>query len=74
MQDDQGVSRDLELDVRGREAELTEPEALWDRLGFEPGPILPPVMDEISNGGAAEQAGFLSGCLLYTSPSPRDRG
>ncbi|MDG2316472.1 MAG: RIP metalloprotease RseP [Gammaproteobacteria bacterium] len=61
VQDDQGVSRDLELDVRGREAELTEPEALWVGLGFEPGPILPPVMDEISDGGAAEQAGFISG-------------
>ncbi len=61
VQDDQGVSRDIELDVRGREAELTEPEALWVGLGFEPGPILPPIMDEISNGGAAEQAGFLSG-------------
>tara|TARA_B100001142_G_scaffold68868_1_gene68829 strand:- start:1073 stop:2500 length:1428 start_codon:yes stop_codon:yes gene_type:complete len=61
VQDDQGVSRDLELDVRGREAELTEPEALWEGLGFEPGPILPPVMDEISDGGAAEQAGFISG-------------
>ena len=61
VQNGQGASRALELDVQGREAELTEPEALWIGLGFEPGPILPPVMDEISDGGTAEQAGFISG-------------
>ena len=61
VQDEQGISRTLELDVRGREAELTEPEALFVGLGFEFGPVLPPVMDEISDGGAAEQAGFISG-------------
>lgn len=61
VQDDRGVSRALELDVRGREAELTEPEALWTGLGFEPGPLLPPVMDEITPDGAAERAGLRSG-------------
>jgi len=56
-----GASRSLELDVRGREAELTEPEALWAGLGFEPGPLLPPVMDEITPDGSADRAGFRSG-------------
>ena len=30
--------------------------------------------DEVVAIGAAVQAGVLAGCLLYTSPSPRDRG
>ena len=29
--------------------------------------------DEVVASGAAIQAGVLKGCLLYTSPSPRDR-
>ena len=61
VQDSRGASRSLELDVRGREAELTEPEALWAGLGFEPGPLLPPVMDEITPDGSADQAGLRSG-------------
>ena len=61
VQNERGVSRSLELDVRGREAELTEPEALWTGLGFEPGPLLPPVMDEITPDGAADRAGLRSG-------------
>jgi regulator of sigma E protease len=61
VQDAAGTFRSLEIDVRGREAELTEPEALWTGLGFSPGPLLPPVMDEITPDGAADQAGLRSG-------------
>jgi len=61
VQDAGGASRSLELDVRGREAELTEPEALWSGLGFEPGPLLPPVMDEITPDGSADRSGLRSG-------------
>ena len=61
VQDAAGTFRSLEIDVRGREAELTEPEALWTGLGFSPGPLLPPVMDEITLDGAADQAGLRSG-------------
>ena len=61
VQDAGSASRSLEIDVRGREAELTEPEALWSGLGFEPGPLLPPVMDEITPDGSADQAGLRSG-------------
>lgn len=61
VQDPRGASRALEIDVRGRESELTEPEALWAGLGFEPGPLLPPVMDEITPDGAADRAGLRSG-------------
>ncbi len=61
VQSADGAPRTMELDVRGREAELTEPEALWTGLGFEPGPLLPPVTDEITPDGAADRAGFRSG-------------
>ena len=67
VQNDQNQSRFLELDVRGREAELTEPDALWEGLGFEPGPILPPVLGEISNDGAAAQAGLIAGDKIISA-------
>lgn len=58
-----GRARAVELDVRGREAELTEPESLWDGLGFTPG-ALPPVIGELTPGGPAERAGLLRGDRL----------
>ncbi len=56
-----GAVRLIELDVRGREAELTEPEALFVGLGFEPGPIRPAVLGELTPGLAAERAGLRPG-------------
>ncbi len=53
-----GSSRLVDIDVRGREAELTEPGALFDGLGFQPGPVLPASVGELTAGGAAEAAGF----------------
>jgi regulator of sigma E protease len=61
VEDESGQSRLAELDVRGREAELTEPGALFAGLGFQPGPVFPPVVGELTANGAAEQAGFASG-------------
>ncbi len=67
-----GRSRSVELDVRGREAELTEPESLWDGLGFTPG-ALPPVIGELTPGGPAERAGLLPGDrLLQAGGEPMD--
>ena len=60
-----GRVRTVELDVRGREAELTEPESLWDGLGFSPG-ALPPVIGAVTPGGPAERAGFLPGDRLLS--------
>lgn len=51
----------VEIDVRGRAAELTEPGALFDGLGFEPGPVIPARIGEITPGGAAQAAGFEPG-------------
>lgn len=56
-----GTERLVDIDVRGREAELTEPGALFTGLGFRPGPILPAAIGEITSGGAAEAAGFRPG-------------
>ena len=61
-----GQTRAVELDVRGREAELTEPEALWDGLGYSPG-LLPPVIGEVTADGPAERAGFLRGDRLLSA-------
>lgn len=67
-----GRARQVELDVRGREAELTEPESLWDGLGFIPG-ALPPVIGELTPGGPAERAGLLRGDrLLQAGGAPMD--
>jgi regulator of sigma E protease len=56
-----GTTASVRLDVRGRESELTEPEALFDRLGISPQPVRSPVAGEVVSGGAAEQAGVLVG-------------
>ena len=57
-----GDTRRVRLDVRGREAELTEPDALFKGLGLTPyTPAVPPVLGELSAGGAAERSGLLSG-------------
>jgi regulator of sigma E protease len=56
-----GVTRAVELDVRGREAELTEPEALFVGLGFEPGPVRPAILGDLTPGLAAERAGLQPG-------------
>ncbi len=67
-----GSPRMVELDVRGREAELTEPDALWDGLGFAPG-ALPPIIGTLTAGGPAERAGFLPGDrLLSAAAEPID--
>ena len=51
-----GNVKTVVLDVQGREAELTEPGALFQRLGIHPGP--PAVIDAITAGSAAASAGF----------------
>lgn len=57
--------RSIVLRSAGRESELTEPGQLFKGLGFGPwSPRLPPVIDEIAPGGAAESAGMRSGDLV----------
>lgn len=68
-----GLPRNVALDVRGREAELTEPESLWAGLGFSPG-TQPPVIGAVVADGPAERAGFRPGDrLLSAGGQPIDR-
>ena len=61
-----GQARTVELDVRGREAGLTEPGALWSGLGFAPG-ALPPVIGDVVADAPAERAGFRRGDRLVSA-------
>ena len=56
-----GATKSVELDVTGREAELTAPSALFSGLGFQPGPVMPAVIADLSPGLAAERAGLKVG-------------
>jgi regulator of sigma E protease len=54
-----GATRSLELDVRGRAQELTEPAVLFRGLGIRPGP--PAAVGSVMEGSAAERAGLEAG-------------
>ena len=47
--------------MRGREAELTEPAALYTGLGVLPGPVLPAVIDAVTPDSPAAAAGLKAG-------------
>jgi len=53
-----GNERRVELDVRGRESELTEPDALFTGLGFSPGPTMPADIARVDPDSPAERAGL----------------
>ncbi len=55
-----GNRRDVELDVRGRVNELTEPDALFDGLGIVIGPRSAPLI-ELTEDSPAERAGLRDG-------------
>lgn len=57
-------SRNLTIDVRGLEHELTEPDALFRTIGVGPLPTLPPIAGEVSLGGPADVAGIRSGDIF----------
>jgi regulator of sigma E protease len=56
-----GSSRSVDLDVRDRVNELTEPDALFDGLGIVIGPQLLPVIDTVVEGQPADRAGLRPG-------------
>ena len=56
-----GNTRNVQLDVRGREAELTEPAALYAGLGVLPGPVLPAIIDSVTPDSPAAAAGLAAG-------------
>jgi regulator of sigma E protease len=59
-----GAMRDVQLDVRGRESELTEPAVLFDGLGFRPGP--PAIAGAVESGKPADRAGLRPGDVVMT--------
>ena len=57
-----GATRDVELDVRGRAHELTEPAVLFDGLGFHLG--TPAIAGEVDEGKPAARAGLRPGDVI----------
>jgi regulator of sigma E protease len=64
VRDPDGAARDVELDVRGREQELTEPDVLFEGLGFRLGD--PALVGEIVQGRPADRAGMRPGDLILS--------
>ena len=57
-----GATRDLTLDVRGRETELTEPAVLFEGLGFRPG--APAIVGGVEKDKPADRAGIRPGDVI----------
>jgi regulator of sigma E protease len=74
LREPNGNIKSAVLDVTGREAELTEPSALFTGLGIRPGPMLPAVIGGLTAGSAAEQAGFQVGDLVLRANATPIRG
>ena len=68
--------RTLELDVRGRVSELTEPEALFPGLGFSLGlgALIPAEVDRVDPGSPAEAAGLAPGDRILAADGRPLRG
>ena len=65
---EQGNTRQLQLDIRGRISDLTEPGKLFDVLGFKPwAPVVPARVSEVTPGGPADLAGVLAGDLVVSA-------
>jgi regulator of sigma E protease len=60
-----GAARDVELDVRGREQELTEPDVLFEGLGFRLGD--PALAGEIEQSRPADRAGMRPGDVIVSA-------
>jgi regulator of sigma E protease len=61
IRDHNGNTRNVELDVRGRETELTAPGVLYSGIGVLPGPVLPPVIGAVAPDMPAAAAGLKAG-------------
>ena len=55
------IVRDVQIDVRGRAGELSEPDALFDELGLALRPNPPATIGQVTPGMPAERAGLLPG-------------
>jgi len=61
IRESNGNTKNIALDVRGREGELTEPAALFRGLGIQVGPVIPAVVGAVIADSPAERAGMLAG-------------
>ncbi len=63
-----GYQRYLTIDVGGRENVLSDPSLLFSGLGFNRWfPVILPLLDEITSGEAADQAGLKPGDLVVSA-------
>ena len=69
-----GDTKNVELDVTGREAELTAPSALFTGLGIRPGPVMPAVIAGLEPDLAAERAGMQVGDRVLSVEGVEIRG
>jgi regulator of sigma E protease len=58
LREPDGNTKSVALDVSGREAELTEPSALFRGLGIRPGPPVPAVIGSVAPDSPAQRAGL----------------
>jgi regulator of sigma E protease len=73
VRDPSGDLRHVALDVRGHESELTEPDALFPGLGIRPGAPLPPVIESVTEGSPAQQAGLKGGDRVVSAAGEQIR-
>ncbi len=70
-----GIERSAAIDVGSAKKQLTEPGELLDGLGVSVWPsVVPPKLDEIRPGEAAERAGLRPGDLLLAADGTRLEG
>jgi regulator of sigma E protease len=69
-----GNIKNIELDVTGREAELTAPSALFTGLGIRPGPVMPAVIAGLDPDSAASRAGLQIGDRVLSTDGVQVRG
>lgn len=61
VQSADGTQKRVDLDLSGKAAQLTEPDALFSGLGIQPAPQMPPIIARVEPNSPAATAGFAAG-------------
>src|SRR5690606_28181772 len=56
-----GGTKNIRFNLEGRTRELTEQQALFERLGFRPGPVVRATPSKVTEGSPAAAAGMEAG-------------